>query len=396
MRYGDFSMMFLGAASEALQKQLLEFGGESLKSNLLVAPSGFETNMLEELMAAIAPEAIITASKGKPATARYQPERDVFGHIPRIDVGAIGGIRITSAGYPSLPSPPLDDETLAVGKLLWRVITDPLYQEPGGVSSYLDATQPRKFYPEDAGKPPFDPNTAKWLTRVGEHRYQAFITAVKDLDTIVARGKEGEIDLRLLGINAPEMNISALPSKYQSIPFLRRVLPVLGGDWTDEYEAIVGLPSLEGTPDPFAETGKKYMERQVKGRRVELEFDEELLDIYDRPLVYVFSEQGEFLNLSALELGLAVPMPLGPSKKYREEFKRAAEFARKVKMGLWKNYDAAFPPTRPKLERRQPLKRKQSAIDAEVKEVSQIIGFMPSIDLGMTQQFSDQRVEYPV
>jgi len=390
MQYGDFSVLFPGAPSEALQRQFMKYGGAGQKNTLMVVSPGWQEGFTEEFMAAVDPEAVIMHGSQAYANVAGRVDPSRFADIPIFKTGDLGSLRITSTGRRADASF-ADDQTI-VGKPLWSITQDPFYHEPRSVTHFPDANLPRLFYPD---KPPFNPATAEGLTDIGGGRYRGFVTGVEDIDTIKLHDLG---NVRLIGINAPEINTSALPSKYRDIPVLNRLLPILAGAWTEQYEALFGMPGLEGTPDPYSEMGKSYMEKRALGRRVILEFDEELVDIYGRPLVYAFSEQGEFLNLSALELGLAVPMPISPNKRYRDLFKQAGKRAKELQMGLWPRFDEAFPPTRSPEEKKriQPLKRKHKAVEEEVQEISQMIGFMPGMDYGITQHFSDSRVEYPV
>jgi micrococcal nuclease len=91
-----------------------------------------------------------------------------------------------------------------------------------------------------------------------------------------------------------------------------------------------------GTVDDFAEKARRFMEKQVEGRRVRLEYDWQKEDKYGRTLAYVFREDDDVcLNELLLTEGYGFAYLYFPFRRW-EEYRAAAEEARLEKRGLWK------------------------------------------------------------
>ncbi|MEI7904923.1 MAG: thermonuclease family protein [Candidatus Firestonebacteria bacterium] len=86
----------------------------------------------------------------------------------------------------------------------------------------------------------------------------------------------------------------------------------------------------------FGEESKAYLEQQVKGREIMLEFDSgDSKDMYDRALAYIFCK-GVDINGEMIRMGYAYAYVF-KSHKREQEYKHFEKEARDKKRGLW-NY----------------------------------------------------------
>lgn len=91
----------------------------------------------------------------------------------------------------------------------------------------------------------------------------------------------------------------------------------------------------EGTPvQPFGLEASAYTKKLLDGKEVELEFDEEQRDQYDRMLAYVYLD-GHMVNEQLLEQGLARVVVYQPNDKYIDEFRKIQDKAKQEKLGVW-------------------------------------------------------------
>ncbi|WP_051507009.1 thermonuclease family protein [Saccharibacillus sacchari] len=91
----------------------------------------------------------------------------------------------------------------------------------------------------------------------------------------------------------------------------------------------------EGTPvQPFGPEASEYAKKLLGGKQVELEFDEEQRDQYDRMLAYVYLD-GHMVNEQLLEQGLARVVVYQPNDKYIDEFRKIQDQAKQKKLGVW-------------------------------------------------------------
>lgn len=74
------------------------------------------------------------------------------------------------------------------------------------------------------------------------------------------------------------------------------------------------------------ETASDYTKALLEGKRVMLEFDEEMYDRYERMLAYVYLD-GEMVNAKLLTDGYADTMTIPPNTKYAEWFDSLADTA---------------------------------------------------------------------
>ncbi len=132
----------------------------------------------------------------------------------------------------------------------------------------------------------------------------ATVTRVVDGDTIHVSLDGGDTTIRLIGIDTPERD----------------------GPYT--YE------------DCFGPEASAYTERALAGRRIELEFDVERTDRYDRTLAYVWVG-GRLFDEQIVADGYAVVATFPPNVKYVDRFLAAQRAARADALGLWGTCPAA-------------------------------------------------------
>jgi micrococcal nuclease len=124
------------------------------------------------------------------------------------------------------------------------------------------------------------------------------VLEVVDGDTIRVEFDGASTPVRLIGIDTPETD----------------------GPYTDE--------------ECFGVEASRYTERALDGRSVDLEFDVERTDRFDRTLAYVWLD-GELFNEGILLDGFAQQATFPPNVRYVERFTEAQRSARATGAGLW-------------------------------------------------------------
>jgi len=126
---------------------------------------------------------------------------------------------------------------------------------------------------------------------------------VADGDTIVLTGGER---VRYTGINAPEV-------------------------------------AHDGEPgEPYGDEARRFNQKLVLGRWLNLELSEELRDRYGRLLAYVFLEDGTFVNAELVQQGYAHLIRRQSKVRYWERLLNLQRQALKEKKGIW-----SLPVTKP-------------------------------------------------
>jgi micrococcal nuclease len=123
------------------------------------------------------------------------------------------------------------------------------------------------------------------------------VTRVVDGDTVYVLYRGRELDVRLIGIDTPEVDPS------------------------------IGV-------ECFGDEASAFTERELDGREVHLEFDVERHDRYGRVLAYVWLD-GELFNERLVDEGYAVVTTFPPNVRYVERFTVAQARARDAGRGLW-------------------------------------------------------------
>lgn len=122
------------------------------------------------------------------------------------------------------------------------------------------------------------------------------VIKVIDGDTVTL---EGGMRVRLLGINAPEID------------------------------------SRNRTGEPGGTQAKNWLRDKLQGRHVYLEYDQQQQDHYQRKLAHLHLASGEHINLSLVEKGLATVVIIPPNIRYADTMIRAQRQAEKQRLGIW-------------------------------------------------------------
>jgi micrococcal nuclease len=132
----------------------------------------------------------------------------------------------------------------------------------------------------------------------GGPRSGAVVTRIVDGDTIHVDLDGTDTTIRIIGIDTPERD----------------------GPYTDE--------------ECFGREASRYTEEALDGRHVELEFDVERTDRFDRTLAYVWLDD-ELFDERILSDGYAVLLTVPPNVAYVDRFTDAQTAARQAGRGLW-------------------------------------------------------------
>jgi micrococcal nuclease len=134
----------------------------------------------------------------------------------------------------------------------------------------------------------------------GRYDAVARVSEVVDGDTVkIEPAVDGEDEVQLIGVDAPETK-----------------------DPDDEKE-------------PYGKEASNYVTNELKGEKVELEFDKDKKDQYGRLLAYVYPVGEEMFNEDLLEWGYAQLHAVQPNSRYGGRYKSAQEEARKEDLGIW-------------------------------------------------------------
>jgi micrococcal nuclease len=136
----------------------------------------------------------------------------------------------------------------------------------------------------------------------GQGRFDATatVTRVVDGDTVeITPAIDGVEDVRLIGVDTPEAR------------------------------------DPECGKQPYADEATAFTTSELDGEQVELEFDEERTDQYDRLLAYVYPQGEEMFNETLVREGYAQVATFPPNTRYVERFEEAQEEARSQDRGLW-------------------------------------------------------------
>ena len=145
-------------------------------------------------------------------------------------------------------------------------------------------------------------------------KIKVVLLEVIDGDTLRVKYNKREVKLRLIGIDAPETheNEKAFKEAKRTGRDVRAITAL--GDSAERFLASVIR----------------------KGAEVELEFDRDRRDKYDRLLAYVYLPNGEMLNEKIIASGYAKLLTIPPNTRYLERFRRGYDQARAKRVGLWR------------------------------------------------------------
>lgn len=136
-------------------------------------------------------------------------------------------------------------------------------------------------------------------SKIPDNHY--LVTKVSDGDTFwCINHKEEKIKIRLIGIDAPESR-NVFKKKKQ----------------------------------PFGKESAQYTTTLLLDQIIQLEFDVDSLDQFQRTLAYAYLEDGTFVNEKIIRDGFAILKTIAPNIKYENTFYKAQKRAREQKLGLW-------------------------------------------------------------
>lgn len=105
-----------------------------------------------------------------------------------------------------------------------------------------------------------------------------------------------------------------------------------------EHIRLIGIDTPEvSSDDCYAEKAKTYLESLILGEVVDLKFDEDKYDRYDRTLAYV-NFNGS-INKKLLSKGYAFAYTVSPNDKYEDKYLAAQTDAQKAGKGIWSHCD---------------------------------------------------------
>lgn len=132
--------------------------------------------------------------------------------------------------------------------------------------------------------------------------FMATVNYVHDGDTLYLDNGTAEVKVRLIGIDTPELSSAQRP----------------------DAEECYGIEARELLRDFLPE-----------GTDVWALHDREPEDRYGRSLLYVYLQDGTFINLAMVELGAAEALKVGPNDRYWSELRNAEDEAYSAKLGMW-------------------------------------------------------------
>ncbi|MDL1866766.1 nuclease [Betaproteobacteria bacterium PRO4] len=162
-------------------------------------------------------------------------------------------------------------------------LTETIYRsmDPHGQTLYSDTHTP-------AAKP------LQLSKQPAREKYR--VSKVIDGDTIVLENKKR---VRLLGVNAPEIENRFRPG------------------------------------EPGGLEAKKWLQGKLQGRSVYLEYDRQKTDHYKRMLAHLYLPDGEHINLSLVEKGLATVSLIPPNLLHANILIKTQQRAETKKLGIW-------------------------------------------------------------
>jgi micrococcal nuclease len=97
----------------------------------------------------------------------------------------------------------------------------------------------------------------------------------------------------------------------------------------------VDTPEVFGGRECFGPEASAFVKGILTGRRVRYAIGAEPRDRYGRALVYIWLQDGRFLNELLVARGYARPLAIAPNVRYAERFEQRAHEAREGRRGLW-------------------------------------------------------------
>ena len=153
----------------------------------------------------------------------------------------------------------------------------------------------------------------------------------------------------LAGIQAT--TVEAAISKKQTVKFARAVdgdtakLSIKGKTYTFRFLAIDTPETVKpGTPVAFmGKRASNYTKSALKNaKKLQIQYDGNQIDKYGRKLAWIFVD-GQLLQDKLVKKGYARVYYIYGKYKYTNKLRASEKTAKRKKLGVWKNYKAAFP-----------------------------------------------------
>lgn len=125
------------------------------------------------------------------------------------------------------------------------------------------------------------------------HAGSATLVRVIDGDSLVLKVNGTNVEVRLIGIDAPEYR------------------------------------------QEWGQAATRFVQSYLRGKTLCIAYGSKRLDRFGRTLAYVYADR-TMLNEELIKQGLALPYPIPPNTKHKVRFARAAEAAKKARAGFWK------------------------------------------------------------
>jgi len=156
--------------------------------------------------------------------------------------------------------------------------------------------------------------------------------------------------------NRPNAYPDGFRRKYPPmVPIVKRAVD---GDtlelFTGERVRLIGVDTPETVDtrkpvEPFGKEASAFTDQLVRGKKVWMEFDRQLLDKYGRILGYIYllpdteKSKGFFLNEMIIALGFSPAYLEYPFRlEFRERFQRAEQYARNHRLRIWSGDNTGF------------------------------------------------------
>lgn len=146
----------------------------------------------------------------------------------------------------------------------------------------------------------------------------------------------------LLSCSCNDITVPAQQSGYKVICVVDGDTIIVDADGEKTKVRMIGIDTPESVHNDenrnceFGKSASEYTKSLLIGQYVELEYDEQRTDIYDRILAYVYLD-GEMVNQILVLNGYAVAKNYPPNVKYSELLRSAQVLAEEQKVGMWSN-----------------------------------------------------------
>jgi len=98
------------------------------------------------------------------------------------------------------------------------------------------------------------------------------------------------------------------------------------------------IAQSETPAEPYADTAKRFNQKLVLNKRIQLVFDAEQFDRYSRTLAYIFLSDSTFVNAELIRAGYAFFVPRKPNVRHDQIFLKAQREAMTAGEGMWHNW----------------------------------------------------------